>query len=137
MLDRKTLLLGLALFLPIAAPVQPNPALNQVHRIHVASFGPTAEAARFRSLLEEALRANEFEPVTASADATLTGNFSTETHGDYSFARATLQLKSRDGKQILWSGDYSSQHKGNIPEDAVKTLAQTCAERLHHDWQKN
>lgn len=137
MLDRKTFLLALTLLFPVAAPAQSSPALHQVHKIHVASFGSTAETTRFRSLLEEALRANDFEVVAASADATLTGTFSSEAHGDYSSARATLQLKSHDGKQILWSGDYSSQHRGNIPEDVVKTLAQTCAERLHHDWQKN
>ncbi len=38
---------------------------------------------------------------------------------------------------LLWSGDYASQHKGNIPEDVIQTLAQTCAERLRHEWEKN
>ena len=133
---RTTFLLALALF-PIAALAQSDPALHQVRKIRIASLGSSADATRFRSLLEDALRANDFEVVSAYADATLTGTFSSEAHSDYASARATLQLKSLDGKQLLWSGDYASQHKGNVPEDVVKTLAQTCAERLRHDWEKN
>ena len=137
MLHRTTLLLALALLLPIVAPAQSDPALHQIRKIRIASLGSSADATRFRSLLQDALRATDFEVVNAYADGTLTGAFSSEAHGDYASARATLQLKSRDGKQLLWSGDYSSQHKGSIPEDVIQTLANTCAKCLHRDWEKS
>ena len=137
MLQRTPLLLAVALLLPIVAPAQSDPALHQVRKIRITTLGSSEDATRFRTLLQDALRANDFEVVNAYADATLTGTFSSEAHADYASARATLQLKSRDGKQLLWSGDYASQHKGSIPEDVIQTLANTCAERLHHDWEKD
>ena len=137
MLHRNILLLALALLLTPRAPAQSDPALHQVRKIRIASLGSSSDATRFRSLLQDSLRANDFEVVAAYSDAILTGTFSSQAHGDYASARATLQLKSRDGKQLLWSGDYASQHKGSIPEDVIQTLANTCAERLHHDWEKD
>ncbi len=133
MLHRTPLFLALAPLLAQASAAQSDPALHRVREIRLASFGSSNEATRFRRLLQDALRNNGFEAVGACSDATLTGTFSSESHGDYSSAHATPQLKSRDGKQTLWSGDYASQHKGNIPEDVIQTLANTCAERLHHD----
>src|SRR5262249_30214950 len=131
-------LLTLSLLLAVIAYSQSNSALHQVRRIHVAAMGSGADAERFHTLLQDELRNVGFEIVaTKSADATLSGEFSSEAHGDYSSARATLRLKSPDGKRTLWFGDYVSQHKGSITEDVVKSLAQTCAERLHKDWEKN
>jgi hypothetical protein len=102
-------------------------------------MGSGADSERFHTLLQDELRNSglEIADTSAVADATLTGEFSSESHGDYASARATLRLKSRDGKRTLWSGDYVSQHKGSIPEDVVNSLAQTCAERFHKDWEKN
>ena len=133
-------LITLALLLPLPIGAQSNPsALHQVRTIHVAAMGSSADAERFHTLLQDELRNVGFEiaSTASAADATLAGEFSSEAQGDYSSAHATLRLKSPDGKRMIWSGDYVSQHKGTTPEDVVKTLAQTCAERLHKDWAKN
>jgi hypothetical protein len=58
-----------------------------------------------------------------------------EIHGDKDFARATVVLKIRSGKQI-WSGDYVSQHWGEAASDTVKTTAENCADALRKDWEK-
>lgn len=101
-------------------------------------MGSGAEAERFHGLLENALRQVGFEVAGAAgdADAVLTGEFTADVHGDRSQARVTVLLKSRDGKRTIWSGDYVSQHKGEGHEDVVKTVAETCAERLRKDWEK-
>jgi hypothetical protein len=135
---RSALLLSLALLFPLSTKAQSSPALHQVRTIHVASMGSGSEAQRFRALLQDELRSSGFETsATPPANATLTGDFSSEARGDSSSAHVNLILKSPDGKRTLWSGDYVSQHKGTTPEDVVKTLAQTCAERLRKDWEKN
>jgi len=115
-----------------------NPAQHKVNRIHVAAMGSGAESERFHGLLEDELQQVGFAVADAGgdADAVLSGEFSTEVHGDRSFARVTVLLKSPDGRRTLWSGDFISQHKGEGHEDVVKTLAQTCAERLRKEWQK-
>jgi len=138
MTRRTSLLLAFALLFTVATRAQSNSALHHVRKIHIAAMGADAEAERFHTLLQDELRNAGFEIAdSASADATLAGEFSSGAHGDYSFAHATLTLKSIDGKRILWSGDYVSEHKGTTREDVVKTLAQTCAERFHRDWEKN
>jgi hypothetical protein len=138
--SRKVVLLVLACvaLVPIHRAEAQNPALHKVNRIHVAEMGSGAESQRFQALLEDELQRVGFAVADAGgdADAVLSGEFSTEVHGDRSFARVTVLLKSRDGKRTLWSGDFISQHKGEGHEDVVKTLAQTCAERLRKEWQK-
>lgn len=101
-------------------------------------MGSGAEAERFHGLLEDALRQAGFEvaETAGDADAILSGEFSADVHGDRAMARATVLLKSRDGKRTIWSGDYISQHRGESHEDVVKTVAETCAERLRKDWEK-
>jgi len=132
-------ILGLALVLLMASAcwAQSSPALHQVHRVRVASMGSEAESDRFHGLLRDELRKVGVEISESDAEAELRGDFSFEKHGDFSSAHANLQLKSLDGKRTLWSGDYVSQHRGTTSEDVVKTLAQTCAERFHHDWARN
>ena len=138
MIRRTTLSCALVLLFTVAIPAQSNPSLHQVRKIHVAAMGSDAEAERFHTLLQDELRSAGFDIAdTPSADAILTGEFSTEAQGDYSSARATIRLKSPDSKRTLWSGDYISQHKGTTREDVVLSLAKTCAERLRKDWQKN
>lgn len=136
--SRTLVFLVLAFFLPIRHAEAQNPALHKVNRIHVAEMGTGAESARFHGLLEEELQRVGFAVADSAgdADAILSGEFATEVHGDRSFARVTVLLKSRDGKRTLWSGDFMSQHKGEGQEDVVKTLAQTCSERLRKEWQK-
>lgn len=134
---RTILFLALALlpFLAIPKCQAQNPALHHVKTIHVAQMGSGQESARFGGLLQDELRKVGFEvaDAPASADATLTGEFSSEASGDKSSARATVTLKSRSGRPI-WSGDYISPHRGQGKEDFVKTTAETCAERLRKDW---
>ena len=135
----RPILLALALLVPVAAQPQSTPTLHQVRKIHIAAMGAGADATRFRTLLQDELRNLGFEISDSPtvADAILAGPFSYEAHGNYASAHATLQLKTPNGKRILWSGDYISQHKGSSQEDVIKSLAQTCAERLHKDWEKN
>ena len=114
-----------------------NPALHLVRKIYVGTMGQGDESERFRRLLEQALRRVGFEVADKpeDADATLTGTHSAEVHGDKAFARETVTLKTRSGKQI-WSGDYVSQHWGEGANDTVKTTAENCADALGKDWAK-
>lgn len=115
-----------------------NPALHKVSRIHVAAMGSGAGAERFHGLLIDELRRVGFEVSEAvkEADAVLSGEFSAEASGDFSEARVALLLKSPDGKRTIWFGNYLSQHRGASHEDVVKSLAETCAERLRKEWEK-
>jgi len=116
-----------------------NPELHRITTIHVADMGSGDQSARFHSLLQDALRTNGFQiaETPETADATLTGSFSHEAKGNFTSARVTVQLKSRNGKLTIWSGDYISQHKGEGHEDVIKTLADSCAERFRKDWEKS
>lgn len=137
---RAILFFALAVFPSIAISKcqAQNPALHHVKTIHVAQMGSGLESVRFRGLLQDELRKVGFEiaDTPASADATLAGTFSFDSSGDKSSARASVTLKSSNGRQI-WSGDYISQHRGQGKEDVVKTTAETCAERLRKDWEKS
>jgi hypothetical protein len=79
-----------------------NPALNRVREIYVGTMGQGDKSERFRLLLEKELLWVGFQTAdkAESADAILTGTHSAEIHGDKAFARATVVLKSRSGKQI-------------------------------------
>jgi hypothetical protein len=116
-----------------------SPALHRVSKIHVATMGSGDQADRFHSLLQDELSKVGFEvsEQSANADAILTGTFSFESGGDRTSARATVTLKSRDGRQILWSGDYVSQHRGQGHEDVVRTVAENCAQQLRKNWEKS
>lgn len=116
-----------------------NPALHRVSRIHLAAIGSGDQTERFQSLLRDELSKVGFEvsEQSANADAILTGTFSYESGDNRTFARATVTLKSPNGKQILWSGDYVSQHRGEGHEDVVKTVAETCAQQLRKSWEKS
>jgi hypothetical protein len=139
MTRRTILLIAVTLVTGLVGRAQSRPVLHQIHKIHVAAMGSGAESDRFHGLLQGELRKAGFEisDSTSAAEADLGGEFSSEVHGDFSSAHANLRLKSRDGKRTLWSADYISQHRGSTAEDVVKTLAQTCAERFHHDWEKD
>jgi hypothetical protein len=138
---RTVALISLAGLAALALPAchAQGPALHRVSRINVAAMSSGEQAERFSSLLQDELSKVGFEVVerTANSDAILSGSFTYEAGGDHVFARATVTLKSRDGKQTLWSGDYVSQHKGEGHEDVVKTVAENCAEQLRKTWQKS
>jgi len=132
------LVLACAALVPLRRVEAQNPALHKVNRIHVAEMGSGSESQRFHGLLEDELQRVGFAVADTGGDAeaVLSGEFSAEVHGDRSFARVTVLLKSPDSKRTLWSGDFIAQHKGEGHEDVVKTLAQTCAERLRKEWEK-
>lgn len=142
-MHRRSILIAIATlaFVPLhSADAQTtNPALHRVNKIHVAAMGSGAEAERFHSLLEDALRNTGFEIADSatSAYAILTGIFSTEAHGDFTSARITATLKSPNGKLLLWSGDCVSQHRGRGTQDVVKATADMCAEQLRKSWEKS
>ena len=141
-MNRRTVLVFafavLFLTLPASRAQATAPGLSKVHRIHVATLGSGPEADRFHSLLEDELRGAGFEIAAqaSDADAVLSGEFSSGATAEKSFARATVKLKSPDGKRILWSGDYYADHRGQGLEDVLKTDAENCAEHLRKDWEK-
>jgi len=100
-------------------------------------MGQGGESERFRLLLEKELRRVGFEVANRAeeADAILTGSHTADIHDDKAFARATVVLKTRSGRQI-WSGDYVSQHWGEGANDTVQTTAENCADALRKDWEK-
>ena len=100
-------------------------------------MGQDSDSEHFRLLLEKELLRVGFQIAdrAENADAILAGTHSVEVHGDKAFARATVVLKLRSGKQI-WSGDYVSQHWGEGANDTVKTTAENCAHALRKDWEK-
>ena len=141
MITRTITFLALAALASIALPMSyaQNPALHRVSRIHVAAMGSGEQADRFHSLLREELSKIGFEVAEqrANADAVLAGSFQYEAGGELTSARATVTLRPQNGKQILWSGDYISQHKGQGHEDVIRNLAETCAQQLRKSWEKS
>jgi|GEM_PF-3757874 len=138
---RTFLFLTLALLPSVSLPrclaQAQNPALHLVRKIYVGTMGQGDQSERFRLLLEKEIRRVAFEVAdkVENADAILTGTHSVEVRGNKYFARATVVLKTRSGKQI-WSGDYVSQHWGEGANDTVETTAENCADGLQKDWEK-
>ncbi len=103
----------------------------------MGTMGQGGESERYRLLLEKELRRVGFDVANkdGDADAILTGTHTADVHGDKAFARVTVVLKTRSGRQI-WSGDYVSQHWGEGANDTVQTTAENCADALRKDREK-
>lgn len=115
-----------------------NDKLHFIQKIQVGEMGKSDEAERFRLLLEGQLEKKGFTVVAAAdkADAILTGVLSLRVYDDTSIARATVQLKTSDGKSI-WSGDFQPKRTFfKRVDDTVKFRAENIADQLRKDWNK-
>src|SRR2546423_2632857 len=115
----KVAALVLALWLiPSSTLANPYPqakqtALHLAQKLYLEEVGTSAEAARFRLLLEDKLSEKGFTIVDKpeKADAILSGALSVSPAGIYggtSDVGVTVQLKSPAGER-LWSGNFAGQ----------------------------
>lgn len=120
--------------------------LHRVQKIYLEDVGTSAEAARFRLLLEDKLINKGFTIVQrpGDADAVLSGALSVSA-GIYrgpSDIGVTLQLKSLAGDR-LWSGNFAGQINTLNPvtyikfKDMVEHRASDAAKKLRNDWLKS
>lgn len=128
-------------FLPVLGLSQNATKSNlfQVKLIFVGDMGKSDEADRFKLLLDEELQKRGFTTVTdaTKADAILAGILSLRVYSDTSLARATVQLKSPEGK-IIWSGDFEPKSAFfKRIDDTVKFRAQNVVDKLRKDWNKS
>lgn len=145
------LFLGLWL-IPSSTLANPYPqtkqtSLHQVQKLYLEEVGTSAEAARFRLLLEDKLSEKGFTIVDKpeKADAILSGALSVSPAGLYggtSDVGVTVQLKSPAGER-LWSGNFAGQviTLGVISslkfKDIVEYRAKELAKKLRGDWEKS
>ena len=67
----------------------------------------------------------------------LTGVLSLRVYDDTSIARATVYLKTPDGKRI-WGGDFQPKRTFfKRVDDTVKFRAENIADKLRKDWNKS
>jgi hypothetical protein len=139
-----------ALFAGVSATAQSvtgPTSLYRVQKIYLEELGTSAEAARFRLLLEEKLVDKGFTIVQRAedADAVLSGALSvsaSRVYGGTSDVGVTVQLKSRAGDR-LWSGNFAGQIITINPvayfkfKDIVEHRASETAKKLRNDWLKS
>ena len=130
-----------------AGPVSDATHLHLVQKIYLEELGTSAEAARFRLLLEEKLADKGFTVVqrVEDADAVMSGALSvsaSRVYGGTSDVGVTIQLKSRAGER-LWSGNFAGQIITINPvayfkfKDIVAHRANEAAKKLRNDWLKS
>ena len=138
--------------IPSSAPARTYPQagppdLHLVRKIYVEEMGTSAEAARFRLLLEDQLSGQGFTVVDSpeKADAVLGGALSVDEPGIFggdSDVGVTARLTSAGGVR-LWGYNIGGQI---IILNPVKSLkfkepiayrAQEMAKRLRGDWEKS
>ena len=145
------LFLGLWL-IPSSISACPYPQAKQVtlhlvKKLYLEEVGTSAEAARFRLLLEDKLSEKGFTVVDKpeQADAILSGALSVSPAGLYggtSDVGVTVQLKSAAGER-LWGGNFAGQIiiLGPVAsfkfKDVVEYRAKELAKKLRSDWEKS
>jgi hypothetical protein len=131
------ILIVLLSFAPASLLAQQNTSLATVQKIYVGPMGQSDEAARFRLLLAEELQKQHFDVVSDAgmADAELTGVLTVRVYADTSLARATVSLKTADGRDI-WGRDFEPRHTFGGRNDTVKLRAQDVAKSLRNDVKK-
>ena len=133
----------------LASPYQQanQPSLHHVQKLYLEEVGASAEAARFRLLLEDKLSERGFTIVDKpeKADAILSGALSVssaDTYGGTSDIGVTVQLKTPAGGR-LWSGNFAGEifSLGLITslkfKDIVEYRAKELAKKLRSDWEKS
>jgi hypothetical protein len=122
-------------------------ALHLVQKIYVEEMGTSAEAARFRLLLEDQLSERGFTVVDKpeKADAVLGGALSVTQSGIYggpADISVTARLISPDGGR-LWSANIGGQIIILNPitslkfKEPVEYRAKELAKKLRGDWEKS
>jgi hypothetical protein len=149
----KVAALVLALWLiPSGTPATPylqakQTSLHLAQKLYLEELGTSAEAARFRLLLENKLSEKGFTIVDKpeKADAILSGALSVSPGGIYggiSDIGVTVQLKSPAGER-LWDGNFAGQIIILRPiasfkfKDVVEYRAKELAKKLRSDWEKS
>lgn len=145
------LFLGLLLISSIISanpyPQAKQTALHLMKKLYLEELGTSAEAARFRLLLEDKLLERGFTVVDKpeQADAILSGALSVSLAGIYgggSDVGVTAQLKTPGGAR-LWSGNFAGQIiiLGPIAslkfKDVVEYRAKELAKKLRSEWEKS
>ena len=122
-------------------------ALHLVRKIYVEAMGTSAEASRFRMLLEDQLHGQGFTVVDRSelADAVLGGAVSVDgpsIFGGDSGIGVTARLTSGVGER-LWGYNIGGQIiilnpvKSLKFKDPIEYRARELAKRLRKDWEKS
>ena len=122
-------------------------ALHLVQKVYVEEMGTSAEAARFRLLLEDQLSERGFTVVDKpeKADAVLGGALSVAQSGIYggpADISVTARLISPDGGR-LWSANIGGQIIILNPitslkfKEPVEYRAKELAKKLRGDWEKS
>ncbi len=145
-------LLSVLCLIPSSAPAgayaqSKRPALHLVQKIYVEELGTSAEAARFRLLLEDQLSGKGFTVVDnpKQADAVLGGALSLARSGIYggpADVSVTARLISAAGER-LWGGNIGGQITILNPvaslkfKEPVEYRAKELAKKLRGDWEKS
>ena len=148
----KTALLSVLWLIPsnAAARTYPQaelPALHLVRKIYVEGMGTSAQAARFRLLLEDQLSDKGFTIVDSpeKADAVLGGALSVDDSGIFggdSDVGVTARLTSSGGER-LWGYNIGGQITILNPVESLKFKepieyrAKELAKRLRKDWERS
>ena len=125
---------------------KPTP-LHLVRKIYVEAMGASAEASRFRLLLEDQLNGQGFIVVDRSevADAVLAGAVSVDDPGIFggdSSIGVTARLTSAPGER-LWGFNIGAQITILNPvksvqfKEPIEYRAKELAKRLRKDWEKS
>ena len=128
-------------------PQAKSPALHLVQKIYVEEMGTSAEAARFRLLLEDQLSDKGFTVVDnpKQADAVLSGALSlvySGIHGGPTDVSVTARLISTAGER-LWGGNIGGRITILNPvaslrfKEPVEYRAKELARKLRGDWEKS
>ena len=145
-------LLSVLCLVPSVAPARTYPqagppALHLVRKIYVERMGASAEAARFRLLLEDQLSGKGFTVVDRpeEADAVLGGALSVDDSGIFGGdpdVGVTARLTSAGGER-LWGYNVGGQITILNPVKSLKFKepleyrAKELAKRLRGDWEKS
>ena len=130
-----------------AYPQAGPPALHLVRKIYVAEMGTSAEAARFRLLLEEQLSGKGFTVVDSpeKADAVLAGALSVDNSGIFGGdpdVGVTARLTSARGER-LWGYNIGGQITILNPvsslkfKEPIEYRAKELAKKLRGEWEKS
>lgn len=145
-------LLSVLCLIPSSVPARTYPkaelpALHLVRKIYVEEMGTSAEAARFRLLLEDQLSGKGFTVVDRpeQADAVLGGALSVDNSGIFggdSDVGVTARLTSAGGER-LWGYNIGGQITILNPVSSLKFKepigyrAKELAKKLRGDWEKS
>ncbi len=125
------------LLVAVASVAQaPKPSLTTGTRIYVGTMGDSDQADQFRMMLAYELGRSGFKVVDfeSQAGAVLTGILTKRVAGAQSVMRATLFLKTPEGK-AMWTGDLDGA-PADKRKDTVRMRAEEAARMLKREASK-